>query len=59
VILQIPTTFLNRWMNYFSQLLNLHNVGDVRQIEVHTAVPLVPGPCHLEVGIAFAKLERV
>jgi hypothetical protein len=28
---------LNRWKNYFSQLLNVHNVSDVGQIEVHTA----------------------
>jgi hypothetical protein len=28
---------LNRWKNYFSQLLNVHNVSDVRQIEVHMA----------------------
>jgi hypothetical protein len=33
---------LNRWKNYFSQLLNVHNVSDVRQI-VHTAEPFVPG----------------
>jgi hypothetical protein len=38
---------LNRWKNYFSQLLNVHN--DVRQIEVHTAEPLVPGLSHHEV----------
>jgi hypothetical protein len=25
---------LNRWKNYFSQLLNVHNVSDVRLIEV-------------------------
>jgi hypothetical protein len=25
------------WKNYFSQLLNVHDVSDVRQIEVHTA----------------------
>jgi hypothetical protein len=30
---------LNRCKNYFSQLLNVHNVSDVRQIEVHTAEP--------------------
>jgi hypothetical protein len=24
---------LNRWKNYFSQLLNVHNVSDVTQIE--------------------------
>jgi hypothetical protein len=28
---------LYRWKNYFFQLLNAHNVSDVRQIEVHTA----------------------
>jgi hypothetical protein len=35
---------LNRWKNYFSHLLNVHNVSEVRQLEVHTAQPLVPGP---------------
>jgi hypothetical protein len=41
-------SILNRWKNYFSQLLKVHDVSDVRQIEVHTAEPLVPGPSHLE-----------
>jgi hypothetical protein len=36
----------------------VHNVGDVRQIELHTAVPLVPGPICLEVEIAIAKLKK-
>jgi hypothetical protein len=44
--------------NYFSQLLNVHNVSDVRQIQVHTAEPLVPGPSRLEVEIAIAKLRK-
>jgi hypothetical protein len=35
---------LNTWKNYFSQLLNVHDVSDVRQTEVHTAEPSVPGP---------------
>jgi hypothetical protein len=26
---------LNRWKNYFSQLLNVHNVSDVRQIRLN------------------------
>jgi hypothetical protein len=30
----------------------------VRQIEVHTAEQLVPGPSHLEVEIVFAKLKK-
>jgi hypothetical protein len=36
----------------------VHNVSDVRQIEVHTAEPLVPGPSHLVVTIATAKLKN-
>jgi hypothetical protein len=39
---------LNRWKNYFSQVLNVHNVSDVRQIEVYTAEPLVLGPNRLK-----------
>jgi hypothetical protein len=49
---------LNRWKNYFSQLLYVHNVSDVRQIEVHMAEPLVPGPSRLEAEIAIAKLKK-
>jgi hypothetical protein len=49
---------LNRWKNYFSLLLNVHNVSDIRQIEMHTAEPLVPGPSRLEVEIAIAKLKK-
>jgi hypothetical protein len=36
----------------------VHNVSDVRQIEVHTAEPLVPGPSSPEVEIAIAKLKK-
>jgi hypothetical protein len=43
------------WKNYFCQLLKVHNVNYVRQIEIHTAEPLVPGPSTSEVGIALAK----
>jgi hypothetical protein len=51
-------SILIRWKNYFSQLLNVHNVSEVRQIEVHTAEPLVPGPSCLEVEITNAKLKK-
>jgi hypothetical protein len=50
--------FLKRWKNYFSQLLNVHSVSDVRQIQIHTAEPLVPCISHLEVEIAVAKFEK-
>jgi hypothetical protein len=49
---------LNRWKNHFSQLLNVHNVGDVRQIEVHAAEPIVPDPSRIEVEIVIAKLKK-
>jgi hypothetical protein len=45
---------LNSWKNSFYQLLNVHRVSDVRQIEIHTAEPLVP----FEVEIAIAKLKK-
>jgi hypothetical protein len=49
---------LNRWKMYFSQLLNVRNVNDVRKIEVHMAEPLVPGTSRLEAEIAIAKLKK-
>jgi hypothetical protein len=36
----------------------VHNVSDVRQIEVQTAEPLVRGPSRLEVEIAITKLKK-
>jgi hypothetical protein len=44
---------MNSWKNYFSQLLNVPRVSDVRQIEIHTAEPLVPDPTPFEVKIAI------
>jgi hypothetical protein len=38
--------------------LNSHNICDVRQTELHTIEPLVPGPIHLEAEIAVAKLKK-
>jgi hypothetical protein len=50
---------LNWWKTYFPQLMNVKNISDVRQIEIHTAEPLVPGPSDLEVEIAIAKLKSI
>jgi hypothetical protein len=50
-------SILARWRNHFSQLLNIHGVNDVRQIEVHTAEPLVPEPSAFEVEMAIGKLK--
>ena len=43
------------WRNYFSHILNVHWVSDVRQAEIHTAEPLVPEPSVLEVELAIEK----
>jgi len=43
---------LARWRNHFSQLLNVHEVNDVRQTEIHTAEPLVPEPSAFEFEMA-------
>jgi hypothetical protein len=47
-----------RWRNYFSQILNVHGVSDVRQAEIHTAEPLVPEPSVLEVELAIEKAKK-
>jgi hypothetical protein len=38
-------------------VINVHHVSDVRQIEIYTAEPLVPGTSRLEVEISIAKLK--
>jgi hypothetical protein len=42
-------SILNRLKNYISHLYKAQNVSDIREIDVHTAEPLVPGPSHLQV----------
>jgi hypothetical protein len=49
---------LNRRKNYFSQLLNVHSVSDIRQIEILAVEPLVPGPSLLDIEIAIEKLKK-
>jgi hypothetical protein len=38
--------------------LNVHEVNDVRQAEIHTAEPLVPEPSDSEVEMAIEKIRR-
>jgi len=46
-------SILARWENHFPQLLNVQEVKDVRQTEIHTAEPLVPEPSAFEVKIGY------
>jgi hypothetical protein len=58
ICLQIPTTFLNKCKNHYSQLLNVHRISDIRQIEIHTTELLVLDPVPFEVETAITKLKR-
>jgi hypothetical protein len=49
---------MNRWKNFFSQLLNVHRVGDVGQMDIHTAEPFVSEPSTFLVESATRKLKR-
>ena len=46
-----------RWRNYFSRLFNARGVKYVRQVEIHTAEPLVPEPSAAEVELVIDKLK--
>jgi hypothetical protein len=46
---------LNRWKNFFSQLLNVHIISDARQIEIHTTEPSVPSPRPTQVEFTIAN----
>jgi len=50
-------SILARWRIYFSQILNVHGVNDVRQTEIHTAEPLVLEPSASEFDLAIEKLK--
>jgi hypothetical protein len=56
-LLADPQNVLNRWKHFFNQVLNVHGVHDVRQMDIHTAEPLVPEPSLVGVEIAIGKLK--
>jgi hypothetical protein len=54
-LLADPESLLKRWKNFFNQVLIVYGIYDVRQMDIHTAEPLVPEPSLLET--ATGKLE--
>jgi hypothetical protein len=56
-LLADPHKILNRWKNYFCELLKVHGAGGVRQTEMHTAEPFGPEPSASEVEVAVGKLK--
>jgi hypothetical protein len=57
ICLQIPTTF---WIGGRTTSASYwtYRVSDIKQIEIHTAEPLVPDPSPFEVEIVTARLKR-
>jgi hypothetical protein len=55
-LLADPQSVLNRWKNFFNQVLNVHGIHIVRQ-DIQTAEPLVPEPSLVQVEIAIEKLK--
>ena len=52
-------SFLARWRNHFSQLLNVHGVNNIRQqTEIQKGEPLVPETSAFEVEMATEELKR-
>jgi hypothetical protein len=51
-------SILARWRNHFSQLLNVHEVNEIRQTAIQTAEPLMPEPNVFEFQMANKKLNR-
>ena len=51
-------SLLPRQKNYFSQLVNVHGVNDIRQTEIQTAKPPAPEPGASEDEMAIEKLKR-
>jgi len=48
---------LAEWRKYFSQLLNIYEVNNIRQTKIHTAETLVPEPNAPEIELAIEKLK--
>jgi len=45
------------WRNHFSQLLNVHGINEVRQINIHTTELLLPELSAFELKMAIEKLK--
>jgi hypothetical protein len=56
-LLADPQSVSNGWKNFFNQVLNIHGVDDVKQMDIHTAETLKPEPSPVEVENAIGKLK--
>jgi hypothetical protein len=49
---------LNRWRNYFCQLVNVNRVSDVKQMEIVTAEQLVSDPSPYKLELLLQKVKK-
>jgi hypothetical protein len=56
-LLADPQSALNRWKNFFNQVLNVHGVHDIRQMDIDMTESLVPEPSIVEVEVAVGKFR--
>jgi hypothetical protein len=56
-LLADPQSVLNRWKNFFNQVLNICGIYDVRHMDIHMPEPLVPEPSLVKVETAIGKLR--
>jgi hypothetical protein len=57
-LLADPHRILNKWKNYFCQLLNVQEVGGVRETEIQTSQTFVPELSASGFEVAMGKLKR-
>jgi hypothetical protein len=50
---------LNKLKNYFSQLFDVYNVGDVKQIEEYAAEPIASGLSRLKMKLLLQRLKSI
>jgi hypothetical protein len=50
-LLEDSHNIVNGWTSYFSHLLNVRSISDVRQKEIHIAEKLVSDPCPYELKL--------
>jgi hypothetical protein len=56
-LLADPQSVFNKWKNFFNQVLNVHGVHDIRQMDIHMAKPLLPELSLVKVKTAIGKLK--
>jgi hypothetical protein len=57
ILIADPQNVLNRWKYFFNQVLNVQELHNARQMDIHTAEPLVTESSLVEVEIAIGKLK--